>query len=168
MAQGVAYLGLGSNLGDRAANMLAALARLTTEGLIIDRLSSIYLTDPVGYSEQPSFLNMVARCQISGRDPWDLCRLFLETELKLGRRREIPGGPRTIDLDLLLFDDWRVDETRDGIDLTVPHPRMHQRRFVLAPLAEIDPAVVHPILGETALQMLDRLTDTAGVSLYVR
>ncbi|MFM8394277.1 MAG: 2-amino-4-hydroxy-6-hydroxymethyldihydropteridine diphosphokinase [Acidobacteriota bacterium] len=168
MARGVAYLGLGSNLGDRAANLLAALARLTAEGLVIDRLSSIYLTDPVGYSDQPSFLNMVARCHTAGRDPWDLMRLCLETELRLGRRREIPGGPRTIDLDLLLFDDWVIDETRDGVDLTVPHPRMHERRFVLAPLAEIAPAVVHPILGETASQMLDRLTDTAGVSLYVR
>jgi len=168
MARGAAYLGLGSNLGDRAANLLEAVARLTAAGLVIDRLSSIYLTDPVGYSDQPSFLNMVARCRTTGHDPWPLMRLCLETELRLGRRREIPGGPRTIDLDLLLFDDWRVDEVRDGIALTVPHPRMHERRFVLAPLAEIDPAVVHPILGETASQMLDRLTDTAGVSLYVR
>ncbi len=168
MAQGAAYLGLGSNLGDRAANLLAALAWLTAEGLVIDRLSSIYLTDPVGYSEQPSFLNMVARCQIAGRHPWELMRLCLETELRLGRRREIPGGPRTIDIDILLIDDWKGDERRDGVDLTVPHPRMHERRFVLSPLAEIDPSVVHPVLGVTAMQLLDRLTDSAGVSLYVR
>ncbi|MFZ4986618.1 MAG: 2-amino-4-hydroxy-6-hydroxymethyldihydropteridine diphosphokinase [Blastocatellia bacterium] len=166
MAPEAVYLGLGSNLGDRAGSLLAALARLTARGLVVDRLSSIYQTDPVGYTAQPSFLNMVARCRPGQLDPWALMRLCLETELDLGRRREVPGGPRTIDLDLLLFDHYQVDGSRDGVDLTVPHPRMHERRFVLMPLAEIDPGVPHPVLGATAGELLDRLTDHAGVSLY--
>lgn len=160
------YLGLGSNLGDRAANLLKALARLTAKGIEIDQLSSIYQTDPVGYTAQPSFLNMVARCRPGRFDPWELMRLCLETELDLGRRRELPGGPRTIDLDLLLFDHYQVVGIRDGIDLTLPHPRMHQRRFVLMPLAEIDSGVVHPVIGATVAEMLTQLTDSAGVELY--
>lgn len=168
MTPGVVYLGLGSNLGDRAANLLKALARLTARGVEIDRLSSIYQTDPVGYTAQPSFLNMVARCRSGRLDPWELMRLCLETELDLGRRRELPGGPRTIDLDLLLFDHYQAEGVRDGIDLTLPHPRMHQRRFVLMPCAEIDPGVIHPVLGATVGEMLARLTDSAGVALYER
>ncbi len=183
MAQSVVHLGLGSNLGDRAANLLRAISRLTTRGLEVVRLSSVYQTDPVGYLDQPPFLNMVAACRIttgdrlnppampgtpSALDPWALMRLCLETELELGRQRGRPLGPRTIDIDLLLFDDWQAEGNRDGVELTLPHPRMHERRFVLAPLVEIDPGIIHPLLGETAASLLDRLTDQSGVSLYLQ
>jgi len=159
MMPGVAYLGLGSNLGDRGANLLAAIAKLTLGGVVIEKLSSVYETDPVGFTAQPSFFNLVARCRSSQLDPWGLMRLCLATELELGRRRVVPGGPRSIDLDLLLFDHYQVDGSRDGIELTIPHPRMHERRFVLLPLGEIDPDLIHPTLGVTIGVLLERLAD---------
>ena len=167
MAQRVVHLGLGSNLGDRAANLLRAIVRLTSQGIVVDRLSSIYETDPVGYLDQPPFLNQVLAGRTAIEDPWSLLRLCLTTENELGRQREIPLGPRTIDIDLLLFDDWHVDGRRDGVDLSLPHPRMHERRFVLTPLAEIDPGIVHPVLGETAVQLLASLADQSQVSAYL-
>ena len=166
MEQGTAYLGLGSNLGDRAANLLQALAELTRRGLGIRTLSSIYETDPVGYLDQPAFLNMAAKIDCRGWDPWRLLRCCLETEEKLGRRREIPQGPRTIDIDLLLFDDWFVNGAVEGVELILPHPRMQARRFVLEPLCEIDPRILHPVLGVTVAELLDRLDDRAGVAIY--
>jgi 2-amino-4-hydroxy-6-hydroxymethyldihydropteridine diphosphokinase len=162
----VAYLGLGSNLGDRAANLLRAISALVAADFKLLDLSSIYETEPVDYSDQPEFLNMVAA--VTGKlDPFSLVRFCLETETRLGRRRTIPRGQRTIDIDLLMFDDLIIDENRDGINLILPHPRMHLRRFVLEPLNEIAPDLEHPVLKKKISQLLDNLDDPAAVGVYL-
>ena len=136
-----AYVGLGANLGDREATIRRAA------GLVgADRLSTIRETEPWGYVDQPRFLNAVAELETE-LPPRALLDRLLEVERDLGRTREGPRyGPRTIDLDLLLYGDERVDEP----GLTVPHPRLHERAFVLEPLAELDPALVVPGRGLVA------------------
>ena len=147
----IAYIGLGSNLGDRAAYLQAALDRLGMLGTV-GAVSPFLETDPAGYAEQPRFLNAAVRLRTT-LPPDDLLREMLSIETALGRVRTVRWGPRTIDLDLLLYDDL----VRDDPGLTVPHPRMHERRFVLEPLAAIAPAAVHPLLGQTISQLLARL-----------
>jgi 2-amino-4-hydroxy-6-hydroxymethyldihydropteridine diphosphokinase len=130
-----AYIGLGSNLGDRVANVRRALAEVEPA-----RASRLLETDPVGYVDQPRFVNAVALVE-TDLAPRGLLDRLLEIERDLGRTRDGPRfGPRTIDLDLLLYDDLVLDEP----GLTIPHPRMHERRFVLEPLAEIAPGLVVP------------------------
>ena len=99
-------------------------------------------------------------------DPFSLLRLCLDVEARLGRERLTPKGARTIDIDLLLFDGAVIDEIRDGLALTAPHPRLHLRRFALAPLAEIAPELRHPVLGKTIRLLLDDLNDSSSVSIY--
>lgn len=128
-----AYIALGSNLGDREALLREALQRLhAREGIVVDRLSNVYETDPVGYTDQPRFLNMAAALTTE-RQPLDLLREMLEVERELGRVRDIRFGPRTIDLDLLLMDGAELATK----ELTLPHPRMMERAFVLVPLLEV-------------------------------
>jgi len=133
-----AYVGLGSNLGDREATLLRALELLAAEpGLTVTAVSVFRDTEPVGYIEQPHFLNGVAAVdtELSARELLDR---LLGVERSLGRRRNGPRfGPRTVDLDLLLYGDATIDEA----GLSVPHPRLGERRFVLEPLAELDPAL---------------------------
>ncbi len=155
-----AYLGLGSNLGDRAANLLRAAVALCHGGLCLTAMSSIYETAPVDYLDQPDFLNLVVAVQAPQIEPFSLLEFCLATETRLGRERTVLKGARTIDIDLLLVDDLVMDETRNGIALTLPHPRLHLRRFALAPLAEIAPQLKHPILGETMSQLLDAVDDS--------
>jgi 2-amino-4-hydroxy-6-hydroxymethyldihydropteridine diphosphokinase len=129
-----AYVGLGSNLGDRAANLDAAVGALTeTPGIRVVRSSSVYETSPVGGPEQEDFLNAVVEIE-TGLKPHELLRVLQKIERKLGRVRDERFGPRTIDLDLLTYSDHVVDEP----DLQVPHPRMHERAFVVVPLGELD------------------------------
>jgi 2-amino-4-hydroxy-6-hydroxymethyldihydropteridine diphosphokinase len=161
-----AYLGLGSNLGDRAANLLRALKEICGAGLNLTAISSIYETEPVDYIAQPDFLNMAVAIGAPLPDPFSLLRLCLDVEARLGRERLTPKGARTIDIDLLLFDGAVIDEIRDGLALTAPHPRLHLRRFALAPLAEIAPELRHPVLGKTIRLLLDDLNDPSSVSIY--
>ena len=159
-----AYISLGSNLGDRAGNLLLAVRGMLEAGLVVSRLSSIYETEPVPVSHQPAqeillFLNMVAELRIPLPPPEQLLAQLLRIEYSLGRTREIPGGPRTIDLDLLLCG----DETRGTEFLTLPHPRLHQRRFVLVPLAELAPRLIHPTLQKSAGDLLSETEDRSEV-----
>ena len=135
-----AHIGLGSNLGDRDAALRGALELLGTEVVAV---SSFRETDPVGYLDQPRFLNAAAALDTE-LPPRELLARLLEVERELGRTRDGPRyGPRTIDLDLLLYGDLVIDEP----GLVVPHPRLAERRFVLEPLAELDPDLVVPGLG---------------------
>lgn len=148
-----AYVGLGANLGDRRVAIEEALRRLADEpGIDVTATSTIRKTAPVGYTDQPAFLNGVARLETSLTAPELLDRL-LAVERALGRERTGPRfGPRTIDLDLLLYGDVTLDEP----GLTVPHPRLHERRFVLEPLVELDPDLTLPD-GRSAAALLGTL-----------
>jgi 2-amino-4-hydroxy-6-hydroxymethyldihydropteridine diphosphokinase len=149
-----AYVGLGANLGDREGSLRAALAALdATDGIQVAVVSTFRETDPVDYLDQPRFLNAAAALDTT-LAPRELLDALLEVERSLGRTREGPRfGPRTIDLDLLLYGDESLDEP----GLTVPHPRLHGRAFVLEPLAELDPGLVVPGRGslETLLRNLE-------------
>lgn len=157
------YISLGSNLGDRAGNLLLGVRGMLDAGLEVIRLSHIYETDPVETFSQPLFLNQVAELRGSTLPPPEtvMARL-LRIEYALGRRREVEKGPRSIDLDLL-FD---RDHTSDSAFLTLPHPRLHARRFVLQPMAELAPALVHPSLKKTIRELLDEVDDGSIVKLW--
>ncbi len=155
-----AYIGLGSNLGDRMATLRSAVQRLQTLGRITG-VSSLYETEPVGYLEQPAFLNAVVALE-TALAPVDLLRALLGIERELGRTRSFPNAPRALDLDLLLVD----DVTLETAELTLPHPRLHDRAFVLVPLADLAPEMVHPASGQTVREMLRALPDQSGVEGY--
>ena len=165
----VAYVSMGSNLGDRAGNLLLAVRGMLEAGLTVNRLSSVYETDAVDKfshavtSENPSFLNMVAELRNPLPPPEQLLARLLRIEFALGRTREVPGGPRTVDLDLLLCADHR----RDTEYLTLPHPRLHLRRFVLEPLAELEPQLIHPTLHRSVSELLTAVNDEATVTRWL-
>lgn len=145
---GTAFIGLGTNLGDRAANLRAALRELARLGSIRG-VSSVYESEPVGIKEQPRFWNMAVELG-TGLAPRELMAALLHAERRLGRVRGVRGGPRLIDLDLLLYDDRLASEP----ELELPHPRMLERAFVLAPLVELRPELQHPASAE---RLADRL-----------
>jgi 2-amino-4-hydroxy-6-hydroxymethyldihydropteridine diphosphokinase len=142
------YLSLGSNVGDRAAHLCAAIERLAEAGTV-KATSGLYETEPVDFLDQPWFLNCVVALE-TGKTPRELLAHALAIEEGLGRRRTHGKGPRTIDIDILLFGARVIDKP----GLKIPHPAMHERRFVLEPLAEIAPGVIHPTLKKTASEML--------------
>jgi len=152
-----AYIGLGANLGDRMATLREAVRRLTGLGRLIV-VSSLYDTAPVGYLEQPPFLNAVVALETE-LTPLVLLRELLAIERDLGRTRTFRNAPRTLDLDLLLIDDIMLESA----ELTLPHPRLHERAFVLVPLAEIAPGAWHARLNIFAADLLRGLTDQGGV-----
>jgi 2-amino-4-hydroxy-6-hydroxymethyldihydropteridine diphosphokinase len=150
------YLSLGSNVGDREAQLRDALARLGALGRVA-AVSSLYETEPVEFTDQPWFLNCAVALETCDT-PQQLLTAILGIEEKMGRRRVQKKGPRVIDIDILLFDDAIVqDGSTDSEGLTIPHPAMQQRRFVLEPLAEIAPEVLHPVLKKTIRELRDAL-----------
>jgi 2-amino-4-hydroxy-6-hydroxymethyldihydropteridine diphosphokinase len=155
-----AYVGLGSNLGDRAGYLLLAVRGMLDAGLDVIRLSSIYETEPVEYENQPAFLNMVAELRGSTLpSPEQMLARLLRIEYALGRTRDIHMGPRTIDLDLLIFKEQQLESEF----LTVPHPRIALRRFVLVPLNELVPSLVHPVLRKPISELLAQTNDRSTV-----
>lgn len=202
------YLGLGSNVGDREANLREAISQIEALGLEVRLASSIYETEPVGQKNQPWFLNQVLEVRATPRltlsddakltallmkafakTPemiapiwtYELLKTLLNVEREMGRERPLSNGPRVIDIDLLLCGDFKTEgffaltsgenvapavPLADAPNLTLPHPRMHLRRFVLEPLCEIAPDLVHPTLKQTTREILDSLEDSSVVSLY--
>ena len=159
-----AYVGLGSNLGNRAAYLLLAVRGMLDAGLDVIRLSSIYETQPVDQEDQPPFLNMVPELRGSTLPaPGQMLARLLRIEYALGRTRDVPKGPRTIDLDLLIFKDHQSDTDF----LTLPHPRLPARRFVLVPLAELVPTLIHPVLGKPISDLLAQTKDRATVARWM-
>ncbi|HSQ21081.1 MAG TPA: 2-amino-4-hydroxy-6-hydroxymethyldihydropteridine diphosphokinase [Blastocatellia bacterium] len=188
------YLGLGSNVGDREKNLREAIARIGKLGLEISRQSSIYETEPVGFTDQPWFLNQVIEAKFldgltsehgplvgdpeafAASQAEALLDRLLNIEREMGRERAVVNGPRLIDIDLLLYGDKIIAHSKhdrerpviDGTDVFVPHPRMHMRRFVLEPLCEIAPELVHPILRKTCRELLAEINDGSKVAIYKR
>lgn len=147
----VVYLSLGSNVGDRAANLNAAIGRLDSLGKVL-AVSSFYETEPVEFTAQPWFLNCAVKLDTE-KMPKQLLRGVLDIEQQMGRRRGERKGPRTIDIDILLFGNSIIDTK----GLTIPHQAMNVRRFVLEPLAEIGPEIRHPVFKRTVRELRDAL-----------
>lgn len=151
------YLGLGSNLGERQYNLSRAVELLSPK-VNIERISSFYETEPVDYQDQPRFLNAVLRGTtfLSHRT---LLTQVKEVERALGRVPSFPNAPRPIDIDILFYDRLVIDSP----ELTIPHPRLEERAFVLVPLAEIAPTLVHPVSGRKVREMLEKVEGLEGV-----
>jgi 2-amino-4-hydroxy-6-hydroxymethyldihydropteridine diphosphokinase len=155
------YLSLGSNLGDRAANLARAVAALPKAGVQVLRRSSLYETEPVDFLAQPWFLNSVVEAETSLM-PRQLLHALKRIERSFGGKKMVARGPRLIDLDILLYATSRI---RTG-EMEIPHARMAGRRFVLVPLAELAPELRHPVLGATIAELLARTSDKSAVRLW--
>ncbi|MCL4486930.1 MAG: 2-amino-4-hydroxy-6-hydroxymethyldihydropteridine diphosphokinase [Chloroflexi bacterium] len=154
------YLGLGANLGDRERNLAVALKRIA-EFVAVSSVSSIYETEPWGVRDQPWFLNVVCGGTTS-LSPVDLLRRVKKIETEMGRAEGIRFGPRSIDIDILLYDHLVALSPA----LTIPHPRLHERAFVLVPLAEIAPDLIHPKLRVSVRELLNHLDASQAIKLH--
>ena len=154
------FIALGSNLGDREKNLGAAILLLSSF-ISVQKISPIYETEPWGFKDQPSFFNQVLE-GLTRFKPVTLLKRLKSIEKKLGRKPGIRYGPRLIDLDILFYDDLILDEP----GLAIPHPRLHERSFVLVPLENIAPCLVHPVLNQTIHELLQKV-DGTGVKLLV-
>ena len=154
-----AYIGFGSNIGDRLAYIKNALyALLEAEEIALQKISSLYETEPVGYQEQEKFLNGVVAIE-TDLSPHPLLHTLKQIETTVGRQHRTYWGPREIDMDILIYENICLQSA----DLVIPHPEMHIRRFVLVPFAEISPCVTHPVFGVTVQTLLERLEDDKSV-----
>ena len=158
----ISYISLGSNLGDRAGNLLLGVRGLIEASLLVTKLSAVYETEPVDIETDKPFLNMVAEVRSEAITPSQMMARLLRIEYLLGRTDKSNKKPRTIDLDLLLFGSQQTDSPF----LTVPHPRMHLRNFVLVPLAEIAPKAIHPLLNKDAKTLLLESPDMSAVTRW--
>lgn len=152
------YLSLGSNLGDRAANIERAVDELATRGVRVTHASSLYETEPVEFTDQPWFLNNAVEGQ-TDLEAVELLNVVLQVEQGMGRERGVPKGPRIIDVDILLYGECVIRTP----ELSIPHPRMAERLFVLAPMAEIAPNAIHPVLKKTIARLLGETHDSGEV-----
>ena len=157
----IVYLGLGSNVGVREGNLRQALKFLTGHGSHVHQHSPVYETDPVGYADQPSFLNCVC-CLQTTMKPNELLATLKGIEGLVGRTPTFRNGPREIDIDILLYGDLVLESE----DLTIPHPRIAERAFVLVPLADIATDIVHPVTGQTVAMLLASVEGKEGVRLW--
>jgi 2-amino-4-hydroxy-6-hydroxymethyldihydropteridine diphosphokinase len=153
------FIGLGSNLGDRAGNLLLAVRSLMEASFVVHKLSAIYETEPIDIESDTNFLNMVIEIRVTNVSATQMMARLLRIEYLLGRGDKTEKKPRTVDLDILFFGDTRVESEF----LTLPHPRLHLRKFVLVPLAEIAPAFIHPILETNIADILANVEDTSDV-----
>jgi len=161
---GVAYIGVGSNIGDSYRHCIEGLQALAyDERAQILALSSFYRTAPVSPVLQNDFLNGAAKI-VWKASPQDLLALLLDIEQRVGRTRSVPLGPRTLDLDILLFDDLLLDTA----GLAIPHPRLHERKFALVPCIEIDPHLVHPRLKRPLAELLAKIGKEQRIALFKR
>lgn len=153
------YIALGSNLGDRAAN-LAKAREMLADNIQVLKSSSIYQTAPWGYSEQDDFYNQVLECETE-LSPMRLLGRMKRIEKRMGRKKTFHNGPRLIDMDILFCNNLILETRR----LVIPHPRMHERAFVLVPMAEIKPGFFHPVLGKTMVELLAKVDQEGVVKL---
>lgn len=153
------YISLGSNLGDRAGNLLLAVRGLLEAHLSVYRLSALYETEPWGVDSHENYLNMAAEIHLTNVSPEQVMARMLRIEYLLGRRNKYQLAPRTVDLDILFYGELQYKNDF----LTIPHPLMHERKFVLMPLAEIAPHFVHPVFNKTVQELLDEVKDDSEV-----
>ncbi len=159
MKEHIVYLALGSNLGDRLANLKEAIGALTPQ-LDVKAKSSVYETPPWGYTDQPKFLNQVVRAK-TYLEPEQLLKHLKRLEVALGRKESFPNGPRLIDIDILFYDELVLYSPA----LVIPHPRLPERAFVLMPLMDLEPELVHPVNKKSVREMLTAC-NSAGITKF--
>jgi 2-amino-4-hydroxy-6-hydroxymethyldihydropteridine diphosphokinase len=159
MKEHVVYLALGANLGDRLTNLKQAIAALPPQ-MEVKAKSGVYETPPWGFEDQPKFLNQVIKAN-TYLDPDPLLKHLKRLEVALGRKESFPNGPRLIDIDILFYDDLVVNKP----SLVIPHPRLHERGFVLLPLMEIAPSLVHPVTQKSVREMAE-LSNSEGIEKF--
>jgi len=159
-----AFVGIGSNIGDRMGNCLKAISMINdVDGCSVIKRSSFYRTEPIGYKDQNWFVNCIILVETKF-SPYELLMQLQEIEKSMGREKGIKWGPRLIDLDIIMYDNLIMDNGK----LTIPHPLMHKRRFVLIPMNEIAPSVIHPVLNKTIKEILNSLSEDGQAVFLVR